>query len=99
MFGLAAGGCTTPPKKKPAQEKKPAKVKPGQEATDVDFDGFIGRLRKAVTTHDMNTIAQMMTADFGYSLNPEKSGEGVFQVPGTRITFGRSSKVFCRKHS
>jgi hypothetical protein len=79
MFGLAAGGCTTPPKKKPAQEKKPAKVKPGQEATDVDFDAFIGRLRKAVTAHDMNTIAQMMTADFGYSLNPEKSGEGVFQ--------------------
>jgi len=79
MFGLAAGGCTNPPKKKPAQEKKPAKVKPGQEAIDVDFDAFIGRLRKAVATHDMNAIAQMMTADFGYSLNPEKSGEGVFQ--------------------
>ena len=52
-------------------------MKPGQEATDVDFDAFIGRLRKAVATHDMNAIAQMMTADFGYSLNPEKSGEGV----------------------
>src|SRR5207248_11254729 len=79
MFGLAAGGCTTPPKKKPAQEKKPAKVKPAQEATAVDFDPFIGRLRKAVATHDMNAIAQMMTADLGYSRNPEQSGQGVFQ--------------------
>ena len=81
VLGLAAGGCTTPPKKKKtaAQETKPAKVKPGQEATDVDFDGFISRLRKAVTAHDMTTIASMMTADFGYSLNPEKSGEGVFK--------------------
>ena len=79
LFGLAAGGCKTPPKKTAAHEKKPAKVKPTQEATDVDFDGFISRLRKAVAAHDMNTIASMMTADFGYSLNPEKSGEGVFQ--------------------
>ena len=79
LFGLAAGGCKTPPKKTAAHEKKPAKVKPTQEATDVDFDGFISRLRKAVAAHDMNTIASMMTADFGYSLNPEKSGEGVFR--------------------
>ena len=80
VFSLAAGGCATPSKKKAASEtKKTAKVKPGQEASDVDFDAFISRLRKAVATHDMNTIAQMMTADFGYSLNPEKSGEGVFQ--------------------
>ena len=80
MFGLAAGSCTTPPKKKTAaHETKPAKIKPGQEASDVDFDAFISRLRKAVAAHDMNTIAAMMTADFGYSLNPEKSGEGVFK--------------------
>jgi len=79
LFGLAIGGCKTPPKKTAVHEKKPAKVKPTQEATDVDFDGFISRLRKAVTAHDMNTIASMMTADFGYSLNPEKSGEGVFK--------------------
>jgi hypothetical protein len=66
FFGLAAGGCKTPPKKKTAaHEKKPARVKPGQEASDVDFDAFISRLRKAVVAHDMNTIASMMTADFG----------------------------------
>jgi hypothetical protein len=80
MFALGAGGCTNPPKKKTAaHETKPAKVKPGQEATDVDFDAFISRLRKAVAGHDMSTIATLMTADFGYSLNPERSGEGVFQ--------------------
>jgi hypothetical protein len=80
LLVLATGGCQSPQKKKTAkQETKPAKVKPGQEPTDVDFDGFVARLRKAVATHDMNTIAQMMTPDFGYSLNPERSGDGVFQ--------------------
>jgi hypothetical protein len=59
--------------------KKTAKVSPAQENTDVDFDAFLLRLRKAVTARDMNTIASMMTPDFGYSLNPEKSGEGVFK--------------------
>jgi len=79
-LALVSGGCKNPPKKETAkQETKPAKIKPGQEPTDVDFDSFISRLRKAVTIRDMNTIAQMMTPDFGYSLNPEKSGEGVFQ--------------------
>jgi hypothetical protein len=36
-------------------------------------------LRKAVAAHDVNALAQMMTSDFGYSLKPEKSGEGVFK--------------------
>ena len=80
LLALATGGCQSPHKKKTTkQETKPAKVKPGQESTDVDFDGFILRLRKAVTARDMTTIAQMMTPDFGYSLNPEKSGDGVFR--------------------
>jgi len=79
-LALATGGCKSPPKKQTAkQETKPAKVKPGQEPTDVDFDAFISRLKKAVAARDMNTIAQMMTPDFGYSLNPERSGDGVFQ--------------------
>ena len=80
LLALATGGCQSPHKKKTTkQETKPAKVKPGQEPTDVDFDGFVLRLRKAVTARDMTTIAQMMTPDFGYSLNPEKSGDGVFR--------------------
>src|SRR5438105_8265085 len=59
--------------------KKTAKVSPAQENTDVDFDAFLVRLRKAVAARDMDTIASMMTPDFGYSLNPERSGEGVFK--------------------
>ena len=81
LLALSTGGCQSPEKKKKTtkQETKPAKVKPGQESTDVDFDGFVARLRKAVAARDMNTIAQMMTSDFGYSLNPERSGDGVFK--------------------
>src|SRR5437764_3480623 len=79
---ITLGGCNTPEKKKPTKKpaaKKEAKVKPEQENTDVDFDAFLARLRKAVAARDFNTIASMMTPDFGYSLNPERSGEGVFQ--------------------
>lgn len=81
LSAIVMNGCNTPHKKKPATPapKKEAKVKPGQENTDVDFDAFISRLRKAVTAHDLNVIASMMTPDFGYSLNPERSGDGVFQ--------------------
>lgn len=64
--------------------KKPAKPKPtpslGEENTDVDFQAFIGRLRKAVHAHDLNTLGSMMTEDFGWRLEPEGSGiPGAFQ--------------------
>lgn len=42
------------------------------------FQAFLGRLRKAVHEHDMATIASMMTADFGYRLDPPGEGQGVF---------------------
>ena len=82
LFGaLAFGGCDLFSKK---QDKKPsvtkrAKADLRQENNDVDFQAFVGRLKKAVAAHDANTLAGMMTADFGYSLNPEKSGDGVFK--------------------
>lgn len=82
LLALSFGGCKSSEKKKtskPVASKKEPKIKPEQENTDVDFDAFIARLRKAVSARDLNTIASMMTADFGYSLNPEKSGDGVFQ--------------------
>jgi len=80
---LAGFGCKTDQQK--AKDKEKAALtkhdKPGlrEEPSDVDFDAFLNRLRKAVEAHDLNTIAGMMTEDFGYSLNPEKSGPGVFQ--------------------
>jgi hypothetical protein len=80
---VAFSGCQNTAKKKEearqAALKKKAKIEARQENTDVDFDAFVSRLRKAVAAHDVNTLAPMMTSDFGYSLNPERSGEGVFQ--------------------
>jgi hypothetical protein len=78
---VSLASCTSSSKKQPGAQaqKKAAKTTPSQENTDVDFDAFIQRLRKAVAAHDLNTIAAMMTPDFGYSLNPERSGDGVFK--------------------
>jgi hypothetical protein len=81
LLALPLGGCKSFGKKK--EEKQPAMKKDKaalrEENNDVDFQAFVGRLRKAVASRDMNAIAAMMSSDFGYSLNPEKSGPGVFQ--------------------
>jgi hypothetical protein len=83
LFGaLAFGGCDLFKSKK--SDKKPAvkdraKANLRDENADVDFQAFLGRLKKAVSAHDVNALAGMMTEDFGYSLNPEKSGDGVFK--------------------
>jgi hypothetical protein len=82
LLAIGLSGCQTPSqkeKKKKAALKKKTKVELREESSDVDFQAFVGRLRKAVAAHDVNTLAEMMTPDFGYSLNPEKSGEGVFK--------------------
>jgi hypothetical protein len=83
VFALLLSGCQIfHPKKardKKAAMAKKAKAKPPEEATDVDFQAFVGRLRKAAAAHDMHALASMMTDDFGYRLNPEGSGEGVFK--------------------
>ena len=87
-----AGGCkTTAPDEKPkttadaaATTKKrtpPPPTIPDQSA-DVAFQSFLGRLRKAVAAHDLPAVAELMTADFGYLLEPTAtdsgSGQGVF---------------------
>ena len=78
---LALTACpTTHPKK---NAKKPAATNPmaaaNLENDAVDFQAFLGRLRKAAAAHDVDAVAAMMTVDFGYRLNPEGSGPGVFQ--------------------
>jgi hypothetical protein len=76
-------GCQTPQQKKEklkqAELKKEAKANLREESTDVDFQAFVGRLRKAVAKRDVDTIKSMMTEDFGYKLEPPMSGPGVFQ--------------------
>jgi hypothetical protein len=82
VLAIGLSGCQTPSQKekeKKAALKKKTKAELREESGDVDFQAFVGRLRKAVAAHDVNTLASMMTPDFGYSLNPEKSGEGVFK--------------------
>ena len=78
---VAFTGCQSMAKKKEKEKLgKREKAKLREETiSDVDFQAFVGRLRKAVASHDMNTLAGMMTVDFGYSLNPPRSGEGVFK--------------------
>lgn len=76
-------GCQTPEQKKEklkqAELKKKAKANLREESTDVDFQAFLGRLRKAVAKRDMETLKSMMTDDFGYKLDPPMAGPGVFQ--------------------
>jgi hypothetical protein len=76
-------GCQTPQQKKEklkqAELKKKAKANLREESTDVDFQAFVGRLRKAVAKRDLEAIKSMMTDDFGYKLEPPMSGPGVFQ--------------------
>ncbi len=75
-------GCQTPEQKKDklkkAALKKQAKADLRAPA-DVDFQAFVGRLRKAVAKRDLETLKSMMTDDFGYKLEPAMSGPGVFQ--------------------
>jgi hypothetical protein len=79
---LAFGGCdmfkSKKNEKKPAVNKR-AKADLREENSDVDFQAFVGRLKKAVAARDVNALAGMMTSDFGYALNPERSGDGVFK--------------------
>ena len=75
-------GCQTPQQKKEklkqAELKKKAKVDLREEG-DVDFQAFLGRLRKAIAKRDVETLKSMMTEDFGYKLEPPLSGPGAFQ--------------------
>lgn len=85
ICAVALSGCKSAAKRD--KEKQAAQAKKDAQTTetnaDVDFQAFLGRLRKAVQTHDMNTLASMMTADFAYVMgsSPEqdRKGEGVFQ--------------------
>ena len=82
VLAFAFTGCQTPEKKreklKQAELKKKAKANLREE-TDIDFQAFLGRLRKAVAKRDTETIKSMMTDDFGYKLDPPMAGPGVFQ--------------------
>src|SRR3954463_15987236 len=97
---LALNGCgmfkSKKDEKKPAVNKR-AKADLREENNDVDFEAFVGRLKKAIAAHDVNTIAGMMTTDFGYSLKPEKSGEGVFKYWDDQNLWPELEGIFTEK--
>lgn len=71
--------CAGAMKKREAKEKKTEQRAKADASNDVSFQAFVGRLRKAVAARDMQSIASMMTTNFGYRLDPPGEGEGVFQ--------------------
>lgn len=80
LLCLALTACpTTDPKKKDKKAATTEKLGAAADNGAVDFQAFLGRLRQAVKAHDVNTLAGMMTPDFGYRLEPVGSGDGVFQ--------------------
>ena len=82
LGSLIFTGCQTPEQKKEKERKAALKKKAKadlREGQDVDFQAFVGRLRKAVAKRDIETLKSMMTEDFGYKLDPALSGAGVFQ--------------------
>ena len=78
VFAIAS--CDTA-KKKETKPKPPKSMK--DVNGDVSFQGFLNRLRKSVATHDIPTLASMMTPDFGYLMDPTPndpgSGQGVWR--------------------
>ena len=85
LCAFAFSGCETSAKKKKdkeAAETKKAAAK-AEESSDVDFQAFVSRLRKAVAARDTHAVASMMTPDFAFVMGqtPEgdRKGEGVFQ--------------------
>ena len=76
--------CNSLPEEKPAQKPAAtARPKPlvntlADQNRDQAFQAFIGRLRLVIAAHDVDTLASMMTTDFGYGQPPWQEGPGVF---------------------
>jgi hypothetical protein len=82
IFTFALTGCQTASQKEKAKKealKKKTKAELREESGDVDFQAFLGRLRKAAAAHDVNALTEMMTPDFGYKIEPKLEGMGVFK--------------------
>jgi hypothetical protein len=88
-LALILPACQTPEQKKEKAKQAALKKKTKanlREPEDVDFQAFVGRLRKAVAKRDVETIKSMMTPNFGYKyepkmegIEPNANGPGVFQ--------------------
>ena len=84
IVALALTACPTTTQKQHAKKPAATRETPANEGNaEVDFQAFLGRLRKAVKAHDVEMIASMMTPDFAYVLGAtaaeDRLGEGVFK--------------------
>ncbi len=70
----SVSGCASFKKK-----KKPKTPDMEDQNGDMNFESFQNRLRKAVSRHDVATLSQMMTPNFGFSWEPGGEGAGVFE--------------------
>ena len=84
-IALCLSGCKTTPETSPpaspaaTPKKKPPVTTLADQNGDQAFQAFLGRLRLAVQARDAETIASMMTTDFGYQNEPPLQGPGVFE--------------------
>lgn len=79
---LVCAGCKTTPEKEKTSTAAKTPPKPpnmADQSGDVAFQSFLTRLRGAIKQHDVQTLAGMMTTDFGYRLDPIGEGAGVFE--------------------
>ncbi len=81
---LSGTSCKTTPQTQKIDKanlqpkKKTDKLLSTARNDDVAFQSFVSRLRQAAQAHDVKELASMMTADFGYRLDPPGEGDGVF---------------------
>ena len=81
LVAMCLSNCGTFDKKKD-KDKEKDKLKEkniADQNSDVAFQSFMTRLRKAVDKHDIAVLSSLMSADFGYSWSPGGEGPGVFQ--------------------
>lgn len=71
--------CSSMQKSQEAQKKLERAQEDARRTQDVSFQGFLGRLRKAVANRDTAMLATMITPDFGYRMEPLGEGAGAFQ--------------------
>jgi hypothetical protein len=74
LLVLLLAGCQAPYKKEDEADRQPLK----DQAKDTSFQAFIGRLRIAVAKKDLQTLASMMTTDFGYRWDTPPPEDNVF---------------------
>ncbi len=76
VFLVGMIGCRTADRRKAEVMRPPGTL--SDQSGEPAFQAFLQRLRRAAAKRDIETMASMMTPDFGYSWEPGGEGPGVF---------------------